>query len=105
MIVGADFVASCVTKEIQSSPRVFMFYSNTYSIYPIQLTNLVDTNIHLQHTTNTTHHIVMLTLIIKNTSLKNNGTYYCIELDSFDGDPIVQTLTTQYIKHELQGQI
>ena len=105
MIDGADFVASCMIKGIRSSQRVFIFYSNTLSDYPTQLTNLVDTNIHLQHTTSTTHHIVMLTLTIKNVSLKNNGTYYCTVLD-FDGSlPIMQTLTTQYINRELQGQI
>ena len=104
MIDGADFVASCVIKRFQSPPHVLMFYSNASSDYATQLRDLVDTNIRLQRTFDTTRHIVMLTLTIKNASLKNNGTYYCI-LSNFYSGLIVQTLTTQYINRELQGQI
>ncbi len=101
MIDGAEFTASCVItlNKGTTPPTVFMFYSNALSSDPTPL--MEDTNTHLQLTVDTTNHLVTKTITIKSASVKNNGTYYCIALLNFDSDPIVQKMTTQFIKREL----
>ena len=99
MIDGAEFTASCVIRFNKGiKPNVLIFHSNTLSNYPTKLVE--DTNTHLQLTTDMANHVVTKTVTIKNASVKNNGTYYCIVLN-FDGDPIIRTMTTQFIKREL----
>lgn len=99
MIDGAEFTASCVIKLNKAiKPNVFLLHSNALSNYPLPLMD--NTNTHLQITTDWINHVVTATVTIKNASEKNNGTYYCFVLN-FDGDPIMQKITTQFIKREL----
>ena len=99
MIDGTSFTASCVIRLNKGiEPKVLMLYSNALSNYPTLLVE--DTNTYVQHTTDTTNHVKMATVNIKNASVENNGTYYCIVLN-FDGDPLVQKMTTQFKKRKL----
>ena len=101
MIDGAEFTASCVIRLNKGTkpPQVFMLYSNAISSDPTML--MEDTNTHLRLMVDTTNHVVTKTITIKSASVKNNGTYYCIALLNFDSDPVVQKMTTEFIKREL----